>query len=82
MKNSIEFNIGDFVYCPYYKIKGVITKMEEPYITIKYGENLEFECVTNLRTKSANTPYPVYLQMICTKKDSESIIPEVLKLSV
>ena len=79
MKINIEFNIGDFVHCHYHNIRGVITKINNPYIKIEYGENLE--CVTSLRTKSANTPYPVYLQMICTKSDSECIIPEVLNLT-
>ena len=75
--NRLEFELGDCVYCPYYKVKGIIVNINKRYITIRYDNN---ECVTKITTKSANAVLPFYLQMICKKSNIENIANEVLGL--
>jgi hypothetical protein len=77
-KDKIVFEIGDCVYCSYYKIKGIITKIEDRHITIEYNKGKE--CVTAVFIKSSNSVLPFYLQMVAKKKDIKLITSEVLGL--
>ena len=76
--DKIVFEIGDCVYCSYYKIKGIITKVKDKYITIEYNNGKE--CVTSGFIKSSNSVLPFYLPMVAKKKDIKLITSEVLGL--
>lgn len=69
--SSIKFEIGDVVYCTYYKIKGIITGLSNGYIMIKNPIS-GAGCSAKVRTVSASRIKPFYLQMICKKADYDA----------
>lgn len=68
---EIKFEIGDLVYCPYYRFKGLINEFKTTndidYIILKNPKTKSY-CSTVLRTDSANNYMPYYLQLICKKR--------------
>ena len=70
---SIDFELGDTVYCPYYKVTGVVIELRHrrefslPYITIR--EKTGNEVVAQARVISGPNNIPFYLQMIKKKGD-------------
>ena len=81
-----EFEVGDVAFCPYYNKKGIISSIKPtqnpdiiPYhIRLVNPTNPNDYCVTKLKTDSASSPYPQYLQLICKKKDYEEIAEKIM----
>jgi len=81
MIDTITFEVGDIVECPYYNFRGEITKFgtgDKKLITLMDKEGVE--CFTKLRTVSANSTLPFYLRLICKKDDIDKILNDVLGL--
>ena len=93
-KVTIEFEVGDRVYCSYYNVTGIITKIapdpnysplrsdnEKNIITILKDDTKDHYVYTKVMIKSANSKLPNYLRMICKKADAIPIKPkEVITL--
>ena len=79
---TITFEIGDIVHCPYYDFRCRIVEFKTAnkidYIMLENGSGQQ--CSATLRTKSANSLLPQYLQLICKKSEVDNVLNAALRI--